>query len=285
MNQRLAAVAVAGLAALALAGSAKPALADSTDHGELAAFHDVVVRPEETVEGNLNVLFGNADVEGHVTGDVNVLGSCTIADSAQIDGKKNCIWGDGSAGALAPWLGAAGFGQIAEQDRAMFGMFAANAIIVLAFLLFPVRMRLSLDRVERHPVLSAVAGMGLLIVAMPLVILTICTIIGIPFVLLEIAALFVGSWIGQGAIALLIGRRLCELVMPRTTPAPLAALLIGLAVVSAAEIMPWFGWSVIALMWIAGLGAAALGFIRIDGPGLAFEHASFPGPPMNPRAR
>jgi hypothetical protein len=127
--------------------------------------------------------------------------------------------------------------------------------------------------------------MGLLIVAMPLVILTICTIIGIPFVLLEIAALFVGSWIGQGAIALLIGRRLCELVMPRTTPAPLAALLIGLAVVSAAEIMPWFGWSVIALMWIAGLGAAALGFIRIDGPGLAFEHASFPGPPMNPRAR
>ena len=80
-------------------------------------------------------------------------------------------------------------------------------------------------------------------------------------------------------------RRLCELVMPRTTPAPLAALLIGLAVVSAAEIMPWFGWSVIALMWIAGLGAAALGFIRIDGPGLAFEHASFPGPPMNPRAR
>ncbi len=282
MNLRLAAA--AGLAAAALAGFTAPALAD-TDHGELAAFHDVVVQPDQTVDGDVNVLFGNADVEGHVTGDVNVLGSCTVADSARIDGKKNCIWNDASAQALAPWLGSAGFGQIAEQDRSMFGMFAANAIVILAFLLFPLRMRLALDRVERHPALSFGIGIGAAVLALPLIALTVCTIIGIPFVLVEIAALFVGSWIGQGSIALLVGRRLCEMVMPRTTPAPLAALLLGLAVVSAAEIMPWFGWPVIALMWITGLGAAALGFFRIDGPGFGFERAPWSGPPMNPGAR
>jgi hypothetical protein len=283
VNLRLAAV--AGLAAAALSGFAAPALADETDHGGLTAFHDVVVRQDQTVDGDLNVLFGNADIQGHVTGDVNVLGSCTVTDSAQIDGKERCIWNDGSAQALAPWLSAAGFGQVAEQDRAMFGMFAANAIVILAFLLFPLRMRLALDRVERHPALSAAVGFGALVLALPLIVITLCTIIGIPFVLLEIAALFVGSWIGQGAIALLVGRRLCELVMPRTTPAPLAALLLGLAVVSAAEIMPWFGWPVIALMWITGLGAATLGFFRIDGPGFAFERAPWSGPPMNPGAR
>jgi len=282
VNRRLA---VAALAALALAAYAAPALADGTDHGELTAFHDVVVQPGQTVEGDLNVLFGNADIEGHVTGDVNVLGSCAIADSAEIDGKEHCIWNDGSARAFAPLLGAAGFGQIAEQDRAMFGMFAANAIVILAFLLFPLRMRLALDRVERHPALSFGVGIGAFVLVLPLIVLTVCTIIGIPFVLVEIAALFVGSWIGQGSIALLVGRRLCELVMPRTTPAPLAALLLGLAVVSAAEIMPWFGWPVIALMWITGLGAAALAFFRIDGPGFAFERAPWSGPPMNPGAR
>ena len=283
MSRRFAVI--AGLAAVAFFGYAAPALADGTDHGELAAFHDIVVQPDQTVEGDINVLFGNADIEGHVTGDVNVLGSCAVADTARIDGKKNCIWNDGSAQALSPWLNAAGFGQIAEQDRAMFGMFAANAIVILAFLLFPLRMRLALDRVERHPALSAAAGAGALVLALPLMILTVCTIIGIPFVLLEIAALFVGSWIGQGAIALLVGRRLCELVMPRTTPAPLAALLLGLVVVSAAEIMPWFGWPVIALMWITGSGAATLGFFRIDGPGFGFERAPWSGPPMNKGVR
>jgi len=284
VNVRLAAI--AGIAAVAVAGFASPALADGTVHGEFAAFHDVVVQPNQTVEGDLNVLFGNADVEGHVTGDVNVLGgTCTLANTGLIDGKNNCSLSDGSAEALAPWLNAAGFGQIAEQDRAMFGMLAANAIVILAFLLFPLRMRLSLDRVERHPVLSAAVGVGAFFLAMPLMILTVCTIIGIPFVFLEIAALFVGSWIGQGSIALLVGRRLFEMVMPRTTPAPLAALLLGLAVVSAAEIMPFFGWPVIALMWITGLGAATLAFFRIDGPGFAFERAPWSGPPMNPGAR
>jgi len=283
VNLRL--VAFAGLAAAALFAYAAPALADGTDHGELAAFHDVVVQPDQTVDGDVNVLFGSADIAGHVTGDVNVLGSCAVTDTGRIDGKKNCIWNDGSAQALAPWLNAAGFGQIAEQDRAMFGMFAANAIVILAFLLFPLRMRLALDRVERHPALSFGVGIAAFFLAMPLLVLTVCTIIGIPFVFLEIAALFVGSWIGQGSIALLVGRRLCEMVMPRTTPAPLAALLLGLVVVSAAEIMPWFGLPVIVLMWITGLGAAALAFFRIDGPGFAFERAPWSGPPMNPGAR
>ena len=48
----------------------------------------------------------------------------------------------------------------------------------------------------------------------------------------------VGVWLGTGAIALLIGRRLSELVMPSKTPSPLWALILGLVVVSAAETVP-----------------------------------------------
>lgn len=265
---------------------ALPALAYSNDHGETHFFTDVVVPPGETIDGDLNVLFGKAEIEGHVTGNVNVLGSCTATDAAEIDGKLNCIWNDDQARAFAPWLaGSSGFGALAQQDKKLFVKLASSAIVLLAFLLFPMRMRFALDRVERHAALSAAVGFATFVAAIPVAILLCLTLIGIPLVALEIAALFAGIWIGQGAIALLVGRRLFELVMPRTTPSPLAALVLGLVVVSAAEIVPWVGWAVTALVWLVGLGAAVLAFIRVGGSGFAFERAPWSAPPMNTRPR
>ncbi len=114
-----------------------------------------------------------------------------------------------------------------------------------------------------------------------------CSIIGIPLIAVEIAALFAGLWIGQGAIALLVGRRLYELMLPRATPTPLGALILGLVVVSAAEIVPVVGWFVTILVWLVGLGAAILAFIRgAGGTGYfnvgARQGAPAGGPPMNP---
>jgi hypothetical protein len=249
-------------------------------------FSDAVVGPDQTIDGDLNVVFGSATVAGHVTGNVNVIGgSCNVLDSGTVDGDTHCVWND-AAVALAPLVVASsGLEGFAEADRRLFVKLASSAIVVLVFLLFPVRMRLALDRVERHPGLAAAVGVAAFIAVVPVAILLLLSLIGIPLIVLEVAALFAGVWLGTGAIALLVGRRLCELVMPSVTPSPLLALALGLVVVSAAEIVPIVGWAVTALVWLVGIGAAVLAFIRPAGGGLRFStpiggRPPIGGPPM-----
>lgn len=263
------------------------AAAHAHDGSVTKFFSDATVDPDETIDGDLNVVFGNATVAGRVRGNLNVIGgSCQVLDTGTVDGEEHCVWSD-AARALAPLAATStGLDQFAEADRRLFVKLASSAIVVLVFLLFPVRMRLALDRVERHPGLAAAVGVAACIAIVPVAILLIVSLVGIPLVLVEVAALFAGVWLGTGAIALLVGRRLCEMVMPHTTPSPLVALVLGLVVVSAAEIVPIVGWAVTALVWLVGLGAAVLAFVRTPpGSGFAFGtpiggRPPIGGPPM-----
>jgi hypothetical protein len=136
--------------------------------------------------------------------------------------------------------------------------------------------------VERHPGLSALVGVLAAIAVIPVAVILFCTLVGIPLIALEIAALFAGIWLGTGAVALLVGRRLAELVLPAITPSPLWALVLGLVVVSAAETVPYVGWAVTALVWSMGLGAAILAFLRAASVD-AMRRATIGGPPMHSR--
>ncbi len=270
------------IAAYVLVGP-QAALAHVGDHGKTVFFHDAYIRPDEVVDGDLNVIFGDARIAGTVRGDVNTLfGRCVKLDGAEIDGEEHCVTSD-AANSVAPWLiGASTFETFAQQDKRILVKLGANAIVLLVFLLFPVRMRLALDRVERHPGLSALIGTVAVVAVIPVAVLLICTLVGIPLIVLEIAALFGGIWLGTGAVALLVGRRLAELVWPALTPSPLWALVLGLVVVSAAETVPVVGWAVTALVWLMGLGAAILAFLRsttVD----AMRGATIGGPPMHRR--
>lgn len=274
------------LALAAIAFAATPPLAASAhiyDHGKTVFFHNVTIGPDETVDGDLNVIFGDAHVAGHVRGDVNTLfGRCVIEDGAEIDGEANCVTAD-AARALAPWfMNSETFSAFANQDKHLLMKLGGSAIVLLVFLLFPVRMRLALDRVERHPGLAAFVGIVAVIAILPIAILLAITIVGIPLIALELAAIFVGIWLGTGAIALLVGRRLTELVLPHTTPSPLWALVLGLVVVSAAETVPYVGWAVTALVWLVGLGASILAFLG-GAPLAAMRRVGIGGPPMPTR--
>jgi hypothetical protein len=272
----LAAVAFAALRPLA-------ASAHISDHGKTVFFHDVYIAPDEVIDGDLNVIFGDARIAGTVRGDVNTLfGRCEKLEDAEIDGEENCVAADG-ARTLAPWLiGASTFEALADQNKHLLVKLGANAVVLLLFLLFPIRMRLALDRVERHPGFSALAGACALIAVVPLAILLLVSLVGIPLIALEVAALFAGVWLGTGAVALLVGRRLAELVIPTRTPSPLWALILGLVVVSAAETVPVAGWIVTGLVWLIGLGASILAFL--DSSSIAvIRRATIGGPPMQRR--
>ena len=281
MNVRLVALLTSVFAVLS-ALFAQPAVARDQDRGETMISQNVYVAPNEVIDGDLNVIFGDATVAGTVKGDCNtVFGRCTITGNGQVLGKINSVTNDGIR-TFVPWAVGKEYGieAFAQQDHRLLVKLAASAVVVLMFLLFPLRMRVALDRVEKHPALSALTGAVAVVAIIPIALLLIVSIVGIPLVVLEIAALFAGVWIGTGAVSLVVGRRLSELVMPTSTPSPLFALVLGLVVVSAAEILPIVGWAVTALVWLVGLGSAILSFIRSTRLDATVQRAPIGGPPM-----
>lgn len=275
------------IATLLVALGATSASARTYDHGRTVLFSNAEIGDGDEVRGDLDVVFANVtcDSGAAIDGNVNVyFGNFEADDGCNVGGNVNYFSNGPAVGMLVPWLAPNGVpGEVAAENHRLVEQLAWDVVILFAFLLFPLRVRIALDRVERHPVLSAAAGTMALIAVVPIMILLAISIIGIPLIVLEIAALFAGVWIGQAAVSMLIGRRLYELARPHTTPSPLGALILGLVVVSAAEILPVVGWAVLALVWLVGLGAAVLAFVReasFGSPPPPHGPAPYPGPPM-----
>ena len=279
MNLRILALLAALFVIAGLATS--PADARGRDGGESAIFHDITIPAGAVIDGDVNDVFGNVKVAGIVTGDCNaVFGTCMTVEDGQVRGTINGVGNEGVR-AFVPWVvGGHGTSVFGDQDRQLFTQLLSSAVILLVFLLFPLRMRIALDRVEKHPGLAALSGLVGAVATIPIAILLLVSIIGIPLLLLEAAAVVCGVWLGTGAIALLVGRRLCELVMPTSTPSPLVALILGLVVVSAAEILPVVGILVTVLLWLVGFGAAILSFVRSTQVDATVRRTSIGGPPM-----
>lgn len=286
MKVRVAVVIVAIVAAVFLVSHA-PASADtarSIDHGG-TYFGSVIVQQDQQVQGNVDVIGGDAVIEGEVDGDVNVYGGSVIKEPGSvITGTVNQYGGDVSS--AVPWLPNAGMATIARENAKMMTLLAYSIIVVLMFLIFPVRVRTALDRVEHHPGLSAAVGALAIVASVPIAVFLFISFVGWPLLPLELVAYVAGVLIGQAALGILIGRRLFELMRPHTTPSPLGALILGLVVISAAEILPIVGWMVTALVALVGLGATVLAFIRettFMGPGApaAGTRPPISGPPMS----
>jgi len=267
------------LSVLALAAPAS-ARTITIDHGGTYWGRDVLVERDQVIDGNVTVFFGDAIIEGKVNGDLNdVGGTIDQRPGSSINGKINGIGGDAVA-AIAPWAANDGAATVMAENSKMLTRLAYSVIILLVFLIFPVRVRVALDRLEHHPGLSTAVGILAIVAIIPIMILLIVSIIGIPLIVVEAAALLAGIFIGQAALGLLVGRRLFELIQPHRTPSPLAALVLGLVVISAAEIVPGLGGFVTMLVVLVGLGAAVLAFIREGTSGVS--RTPIGGSPMRP---
>jgi hypothetical protein len=254
---------VAALIAI-LAATITFASAKTYSHGRTVWFSDVTIDASDDIRGDLDIVYGNVTCGDGATigGSVRTFfGSFEQRDGCSVGGRVVDAFGGESLDAYVPWSGT-GSGDFMAQNRGLLNKFAWDVVVVLAFLLFPLRARIALDRVERHPGLSAATGAVTLVAAIPVAVLLLLSIIGLPLIPLEIAALFGGLWIGFAAVALLIGRRLYEVIWPHTTPTPFTALALGLVVVTAAQTLPVVGWAVTALVGFVGLGAALLAFVR-----------------------
>ena len=280
MKHRLGAFLAFALAAVAICTTSASAKTTMIDHGGSYFGENVVVSPDQVVQGDVTVFGGNAIVEGEVDGDVTVFGGAIEATPGSVITGHQQVYAGGLS-SIVPW--AAGVSGIAADTAKITTLLGYSFVVVLIFLIFPVRVRTALDRIEKHPGLSAATGVIALIASVPIALLLAVSLIGLPLVPLEFVAIVACVLIGQSALGLLVGRRLFELISPHTTPSPLGALILGLVVLCAAEILPIVGLFVVALVWTIGLGSAILAFIRettFGGPHIPSSSPPPSGPPM-----
>jgi hypothetical protein len=252
---------VAGLCLAAVLFFGAPAIADTQaiDHGG-TYFGSVVVEPGQVVDGDLTVVFGDATNAGIVQGDVTVIGgNYDPRPGGVVTGRVTQVGGTLTQ-SVVPWAPSDSAYNPLLPDHRLLWRFSWNLLALLVFLIFPLRTRMVLDRLERHPGLSVAAGLLGCVAVIPLAVLLAITILLIPLIILEFVFLLAGVFLGTAALALLIGRRLCELLSPSTTPSPLVALLAGLALITAAELVPVVGILVLVFVGLIGLGATLLSF-------------------------
>jgi hypothetical protein len=276
---RLVAVLALVLTAFTLAAAPARAETHAIYHGG-TYFGSVVIEPGQVVDGDLTVIFGDATNAGIVEGDVNVIGGTyDPRPGGVVTGQINQI-GNAVTQAVVPWAPSESPFNPFVPDHRLLWRVSWNLLALLVFLIFPLRTRMVLDRLEGHPGLSVVAGVLGSVAVIPLAVLLAITILLIPLIPLELVFVLAGVFLGTAALALLIGRRLCELVSPATTPSPLIAFLAGIALITAAELVPVVGTLVLILVGLIGLGATMLSFAG-DGFAHPVGVAPHPRPPIS----
>ncbi len=270
-------IAIAATTAFALAGPT------SVDHGGTYV-GSVVVEPGQVVDGDLDVVLGNATIEGTVDGDVNVVGGNVIfRNGGHITGEPHAIGGE-VVQDVVPWVssGDSSYGWYLADHR-LWWRITWDVIALVVFLIFPLRTRMALDRLEQHPAIATLAGLCGWVAVIPVSLLLLFSLILIPLIPVAFVLLVVASFVGNAALALLVGRRFYELIAPKVTPTPFLALVIGLVLLTAAELVPVLGIMVMLLIMLVGLGAVLLTFVpdwNVPGAPGTPPRSAIGGPPM-----
>lgn len=139
-----------------------------------------------------------------------------------------------------------------------FGVLAGNALAVAAFFVFPIRSRLALDRLERQPAMCFAAGALGWIAVIPIAVVLLCTLLLAPLIAVEALAVALATFVGTASVALLVGRRMYAALDKNGTTTENLALILGVALLSAAELVPILGFLVTIAAGLAGLGATIL---------------------------
>jgi hypothetical protein len=221
---------------------------------------NVVVEPGQIVDGDLNVVLGDARIEGVVDGDVNVVGGNVIFRGGHVTGQAHAIGGE-VIQSFVPWAPSEENFSPYTPDYRVWWRIAWDVVALVVFLIFPVRTRMALDRLEQHPAMATLGGLCGWVAVFPVAVLLLFTIVLIPLIPVELVLLAVAVFIGKAALSLLVGRRFYELLQPHATPSPLVALVIGLVLLTAAELVPILGIMVTLLIALVGLGAVLLTFV------------------------
>ncbi|MBI5510954.1 MAG: polymer-forming cytoskeletal protein [Deltaproteobacteria bacterium] len=222
---------------------------------------------------------GSMTVAGHVRGDaVAVGGSVILEPGAVVDGDAVAIGGGvevaegatlngnrvslgGSLGGVVKSLASFNperFLLPAIVLRVLSSLVRMITLLILGLLLLafaPGRIQGVREVLAARPGQSFVTGFGLMLGFVPLCILLAVTLVGIPLIPVAILALIAVVVMGLVAFAVWLGYRIPVYTANKT---PVSALVMGMVVVTAVDLVPIFGGAVLAAVSLAAAGAVLL---------------------------
>lgn len=228
--------------------------------------------PANTQVENVVVFGANARISGRVLGEVVSIGGSVYLDStAIVDGTAVAIGGTielspgaqvygeqvsvglGSLGQLWPRLGSFGF----SRWRYSFAFGRLLTVVFLGcivFWLFQQPVERIAGSVNLNPAKATLFGLLAYLAVIPLTILFVITILGIPLVPILWLLVFVARFMGQVALGLLAGRWLAPYLKLEVTDMALA--LLGLVVLALISFLPVVGGLASLFYGLIGFGAA-----------------------------
>lgn len=297
-----AAPAVPGLSKPSPAGIATPPSPPSRARDLVVTGESVHIAAGDTVH-DVTVMGGSADVEGHVTGDLAVIGgsahvfagahvegdtsavggSITIDEGARIDGDVSVVGGivTGADNAKGRGVKVIGGGDDSENRneglaaRASRAVSSAVSSAALLFVLGAMLIALAGERFDQlrgeiaaRPMRSLAMGIVGMLGSLLTVIVLCVTVIGIPFAAIGVVLFVFAIFAGTAAAATTAGAA----VGGHRVKSPYGHLAIGCAIYLVAGLLPWIGaWIQLAIL-VAGFGAVvatrAAGLIKKRGRSL-----------------
>ena len=267
----------------------EPSSADIVRFGK-----DIVVEEDETVDGSVVAIGGNVEVKGTVNQDaVAIGGSVKVASTGVIEGDVVSVGGEvqkdtgatvrgkkttvsfGPKGLVGfpPFMGGfRGFAFIARIIKIIFFLFLGIVVISIA----PRNVTKVKDKINQDFFKCALAGFIAEILILPIFLLLIITIIGIPVaILVEPLLIVVSFFLGYTGVSYFVGERLKSRtsLKPET---PVMTLIMGVLAVEAillfarilgilghflfpiSLILTLLGWAIWYVAVTVGFGAAVL---------------------------
>jgi len=248
---------------------------------------DVVIRPDEVIQGNVVAMNSNIEVRGRVLGNVTAMnGDVTLRSGSFVGGNVTVMRGDvvrengaqvqgrltfademrNHSGTYyaSPWwyhISESGYrepgfgGKLAGWLLFLLGLIALTAVAVA---LFPAKMVAMKEDLVANP--GRNLGVGFLgWVALPVVMLAlVLTIIGIPVAIAVALALSLVVLTGLVAMGLIVGERV-ERALGRKWPGlggqtQLVQAMAGVGLLWLVQTLPVVGWLIWVLAAVAGMG-------------------------------
>ena len=200
-----------------------------TERRDIVKFgEDVIVGRNETVNGDVVVVDGNATIYGTVQGGVVVVkGNIRLASTAWVDQDLVCLWGntDVDPGARAGGTNVFNFGRVfgrlfGEKRQMIPAVFFVVRLMRTVFLLavavlivvaFPESTRRVRRYIEKNYAKSLAAGLITLLLLPFLFFVLVITILGIPIAVLLLPLAVIGAFmLGLAAFAFLAGEWLFD---------------------------------------------------------------------------
>lgn len=258
---------------------------------------DVRLGPTAVIDRSLIVVAGNATIErGAIVGDdLAVVGGTLDAPADFAPGGDHALVGAPALGqgarAVVPWVTRGLLqGRLLVFDVPWVRLVAIVFFVLALFLtlVFGQAVRASAAVVVDRPLRTFLAGVLVLIVTGPLLVIFAATIVGLIVLPVVLFALLVAWTLGKVGVARAIGHRLIPEGDPDSRVVALRSVAIGAALILLAYAVPVLGIVMWSLVGVFGLGAATIavaGSLRREYPRKAkAKDAPDPAPPPAPPA-